>query len=80
MYGPYLEKESSHKIYYLFSFLMIWYGISWYLFPRILEKVTFIEGESGLVFSATFTFTMLSLFVVIGIILFILGLTKSEKR
>ncbi len=74
------EKESTHKIYYLFSFLMIWYGIAWYTFPMILGNVSALEYESSLIFSATFSFSMLSICVILGIVLFLLGFSEKSKR
>jgi len=74
------ENESIDKIYYLFSFLMIWYGIAWYTFPMILGNVSALEEESGLIFSATFSFSMLSICVILGVVLFLLGLSEKSKR
>lgn len=71
------KKKSYHRIYYLFSFLMVWYGIAWYLFPKIMENITELEDSAGIIYSTNFSIAMMIVFITIGLILFVIGLTKD---
>jgi len=74
------EEERSHeRIYYLFSFLLGWYGVAWYLFPKILRRVTALE-DSGIGFIEDISHLLLIVFIAVSIILLILGFSERKKR
>lgn len=73
------KKDNNRKIYYLFSFLMVWYGVAWYIFPKIVRNIDAIGDQNGIIFTKTFSISMLIFFVILGALLFAIGMSKYEK-
>lgn len=74
------EDSSSRKIYYLFGFLFAWYGLAWFFYPKILQRIEGLNRGSQILFFENLSIIFLGIFMTLAILLLFLGYHLGNKE